>query len=367
VNLLTVALALAAIALLALVTRSVMQRRPSKGDRRPPYLVALGALIDGEDDVAFAELRNAVKLDSSNVDAYLRLGTLLRKRGNAGRALQVHRELTARGGLDDDTRSRIQRELARDWMATGNLDRAAEAAAEAVRRARNPAKALALQLEVQEARQDLAEAFRVKREILKLGGRLKEGAEELADYRARQAAPLIEAGELGAAEKILRDARRLNEGAAQTMYLWGRLKEKQGDYEGALAGWNDILDRHPQQVVHLFRSLERVHFLHGTYGDMESTYQRFLEKVPGHEDASFGLARFLRRKGQLEAALETCRTSLAHHPESETLRVLRLALLLQLGRRGEAETLLNEWISHLLGDEPARAGRETPEEEEIPS
>lgn len=366
-NMLTVALALASIALLSLVVRSILHRRPSRSDRRPPYLVALGALIDGDDEVAFAELRNAVQLDSSNVDAYLRLGTLLRKRGNTARALQVHRELTARGGLDENTRSRIQRELCRDWMKAGNLDRAAEAAAEAVKRSRNPAKALALQLEVQEARGDLAEAFRVKREIRKLEGRLRDSAGELAEYRARQAAALLESGELGEAERILREARKLDESAAQTTYLWGRLKEKQGDHDGALAAWNEILDRHPEQVVHLFRSLERVHFLQGTYGNMESTYQRFLEKVPGHEDASFGLARFLRRKGQLESALNVCRTALAHHSESETLQVLRLALLLQLGRRGEAETQLNEWISKLLGEESPGSVREEQEEEEIPS
>jgi lipopolysaccharide assembly protein B len=367
VNMLTVALALAAIALLSLVLRSILHRRPARGDRRPPYLVALGALIDDEEEIAFAELRNAVRLDSSNVDAYLRLGTLLRRRGNTSRALQVHRELTARAGLDDDMRARIQRELCRDWMKAGNLDRAAEAAAEAVKRSRNPAKALALQLEVQEARRDLAEAFRVKRELLKTEGRVRDGAEELANYRAQQASDLLDAGELASAERILREARKLDDGAAQTMYLWGRLKEKQGDHAGALAAWEEILDKHPQEVVHLFRSLERVRFLHGTYGDMESTYQRFLEKVPGHEDASFGLARFLRRKGQLDAALETCRTALAHHPDSETLRVLRLALLLQLGRRGEAEALLNEWISKLLGEEASGSVREEREEEEIPS
>lgn len=356
----TVALVLAALALLALVVRSLVNRGP-KIDRRPPYLVSLGALIDGDDELAYTELKKAVQADSSNVDAYLRLGTLLRKRGEAARALQVHRELTARPGLHDATRARIQMELCRDLVAMGKLDKAAEVAHDASKRADNPAKALELLLDVQEKRGDLTEAFRVKKELLRRGGRRADNA-ELSAYRAQQAVGPLEAGELGVAEKILREARKLDDDAPLTTYLWGRLKEKQGDHEAALSAWDEILEKHPEKVVHLFRSLERVHFLHGTYGDMEATYHRFLERVPGHEDASFGLARFLRRKGQLEAALDTCRSALAHHPESETLRVLRLALLLQIGRRAEAETLLNNWISEMLGEDT-----ESVEEEEVAS
>jgi len=357
---LTTALALAALALLALVVRSLLNRGPKIG-RRPPYLVSLGALIDGEEELAYEELKKAVQADSSNVDAYLRLGTLLRKRGEATRALQVHRELAARPGLHDATLARIQMERCRDLVALGKLDKAAEVAQEAVKRSADPAKALELLLDVQERRGDLAEAFRVKRELLRRTGR-RGDTTELGAYRALQATGPLEAGELAAAEKILREARKLDEDSPQTLYMWGRLKEKQGDHAAALAAWNEILEKHPEKVVHLFRSLERVHFLHGTYGDMEATYHRFLERVPGHEDASFGLARFLRRKGQLDAALETCRSALAHHPESETLRVLRLALLLQIGRRGEAETFLNNWISEMLGEDA-----ESVEAEEVTS
>jgi lipopolysaccharide biosynthesis regulator YciM len=334
-------------------------RRSSAKDRRPPYLVALGALIDGDKETAFTELKNAVRRDSSNVDAYLRLGDLFRERGDAERALHLHRELTARAGLDDLERARIHEALARDWLALDRLDRAAEAAQESVKRSPDPIHALELLLQIHERRDDYDEAFRTKRELLKRQGRVKTAAAELADYRAQQTRDLLDQGELSAAERLLKEARRIDESAARTAYLWGLLQEKKGDYPAALHAWEDILTRHPEQVVRLFRSLERVHFLNGTYGDMESTYHRFLEAVPGHEDASFGLARFLLRKGQLEAALKVCRTSLDHHPYSEPLRVLRLLLLLQIGRAGEAERLLNEWIGEILGEKSAPSSAAT--------
>lgn len=323
-------------------------RRPGPGTRRPPYLVALSAMIDGDEETAFREFRNAVREDSSNVDAYLRLGDLLRKRGDVDRALQLHRELTTRRGLEPDLEARVQESLCQDFIVLERWDRAADAAREAIRRAADPSAALALLLSVHERRGDLDEAYRAKRELLKRQGR---DASEACAYRAQQAEALLAKGELKEAEKLLKEARKLDADEPHARHLWGLLKEKQGDYAEAIDAWEGVLAAHPDQAAPLFLALERVHFLNGTFGGMETTYQRFLERVPGHEDASFGLARFLRRKGQIEAAMSACRRGLEANPRSAALRVLLLGLLLQAGRSGEAETLLNGWTAEFLGDE----------------
>jgi lipopolysaccharide biosynthesis regulator YciM len=340
-----------ALLLVALVLAGIVAarrfRRPRPGARRPPYLAALAALIDGDQETAYREFRNAVRQDSSNVDAYLRLGDLLRERGDIDRALQLHRELTTRRGLDGDTEARIQEALCRDLITLGRWDRAADAAREAIRRASDPSSALELLLSVHEQRADLDEAYRAKREILKRRG--GDHAADLCAYRAGQAETLLAKGELKEAEKLLKEARRLDGDEPAARYLWGLLKERQGDYAEAIDAWEGVLATHPERAAHLFLALERVHFLNGTFGGMETAYQRFLERSPGHADASFGLARFLRRKGQVDAALRSCRRGLDANPRSEALRVMMLGLLLQAGRSGEAEGLLNDWTAELLG------------------
>ena len=349
----TLLVGLAALVAIGLAAWLWSRREPS-GRQRPPYLVALGALVDGHRDLAFRELKAAVRIDSGNVDAYLRLGDLYRENGDTERALQIHRELTTRRGLDDETRSRIQVALARDLLALGRLERSVEAATEAVKRARDPAPALELLREVHEQRGDPDGAFRAVRDLAKRRGREKVAGTELADYRAEQARTLLDAGRPKDAARLLKDARRHDSQAPKVMYLTGLVCEKEGDYEEAIRAWEEILDRHPHSVVLLFRSLERVHFLRGTYSEMESTYRGFLDKVPGHEDASFGLARFLRRKGQVDAATDVCRAALDQHPESESLRVLFLLLLVQSGRSAEADSRLNDWVSEILGEDSTR-------------
>jgi lipopolysaccharide biosynthesis regulator YciM len=324
--------------------------RPKPGARQPPYLIALAALADGDEETAFREFRNAVRLDSSNVDAYLRLGDLLRKRGDLDRALQLHRELTLRRGLDPDAEARVQESLCRDLVALGRFERAADAAREAIRRARDPSSALALLLSVHEARADMDEAYRAKRELLKRRG-AGDSAAELCAYRAAQAETYFTKGDLKEAEKLLKEARRLDGDEPAARYLWGLLKERQGEYAEAIDAWEGILATHPERAAPLFLALERVHFLNGTFGGMETAYLRFLERVPGHADASFGLGRFLRRKGQVDAAIRACRRGLDAHPKSEPLRILLLGLLLQAGRSGEAEGLLNDWTAEFLADD----------------
>lgn len=339
---------LVVVGVVVVVVWSLVGGRRKARARRPPYIAALGALVDGDEETAFAELKAAVRQDTNNVDAYLRLGDLLRRRGDAERAFHLHRELASRPGLPRDEMAKVQIALSRDHRALDRPQRAADAAREAVRLSVDPAEALEELLDVQEALKDFAGAFQTKKEILKRGGRTREGTRELAEYRARQGELLLESGELKEAERVLKEARKLDAQSPQARRSWGRLRERLGDYAGAVEAWDGD--------EAMFADLERVRFLDGSFSEMEDTYSRFLEKNPGHEGATFGLARFLRRKGQMDAALEACRSGLGLHPESIDLRVLQLTLLLQAGRHGEAEASLNDWISERMGE--GRSARE---------
>jgi tetratricopeptide (TPR) repeat protein len=330
------------------------QRRRS--DRPPPYLVALGALADGDEPTAFEELKNAVRENSGNVDAYLRLGDLFRRRNDPERALHIHRELAVRKGLPRATESRIQESLCRDHLALGRLDRAEEAAKEVARLTVDSTAGPELLLAVHLKRNDKEAAFRDKREILKREGRAKTGVFELADFRADQAADLLEEGKLKEAERILKEARKIESGSRRARLHGGRLLELEGDYSGAIEAWETMLREGDEGAETLFQNLERVRFLEGSFSDMEGTYRRFLERTPTSTPATFGLARFLRRKGHLDEALEICRSGLHADAESDTLRPLLLALLLQTNRVAEAEAVLNEWMAD--GHHPPRHATE---------
>ena len=68
---------------------------------------ALFAILDEDPETAERALADAVRVDSSNVDAYLALCRFYRGRGEIGRAIRLHQNLLLRKDLDGQERSRV--------------------------------------------------------------------------------------------------------------------------------------------------------------------------------------------------------------------------------------------------------------------
>ena len=85
------------------------------------YVEALRDLLDGKQESAFTKLRQVVTEDAGNLDAYLRLGRILREHNQAERALQVHKDLTLRPDLTTADRVAILREIAADCLALDDV------------------------------------------------------------------------------------------------------------------------------------------------------------------------------------------------------------------------------------------------------
>ncbi|MCK4372694.1 MAG: hypothetical protein KAW61_06075, partial [candidate division Zixibacteria bacterium] len=113
-----VVLMIASVTLYAIYERYFRPTSRTSSDQL--YVEALQNLLDGRAETAFTKLRQVVAEDSANIDAYLRLGQILREHKRPDRALQVHKDLTLRGGLNRDQKQAILKQLTRDYAALGN-------------------------------------------------------------------------------------------------------------------------------------------------------------------------------------------------------------------------------------------------------
>ena len=82
--------------------------------------MGIDALIAGNRDAAMKHLADAVREDPRNLDGYVKLGNLLRERGQIRQAIQVHRELLVKRKLPAAIRSEIVKSLARDLAPAAN-------------------------------------------------------------------------------------------------------------------------------------------------------------------------------------------------------------------------------------------------------
>src|SRR4030065_2309470 len=73
------------------------------------FIEGLLALASGDEKLAYQKFRSVVVQDTENVEAYLLLGDLLRKKGKPEKALQIHKELGMRPSLSEGKGAEIEK------------------------------------------------------------------------------------------------------------------------------------------------------------------------------------------------------------------------------------------------------------------
>ncbi len=103
------------------------KRDGAAAPRRHPaerYFAGFNQLVDEQRDLDLDSFVESLVPDDEGVETRLVLGSLVRRRGEVDKAIRMHQTLLARPTLSPAERSRIELELARDYMAAGLLGRA---------------------------------------------------------------------------------------------------------------------------------------------------------------------------------------------------------------------------------------------------
>jgi lipopolysaccharide biosynthesis regulator YciM len=266
------------------------------------YAQGLSALIGGDRREALRRLKEAVQGDSDNLDAYIRLGDLLRESGEVQKAMAVHRDLTVRSRQSERDRARILESLTQDYLAAGRFEEAGQSAERLQRIDRQNRFAYRALQQVAEALKDWPRAVRTVEERARLENQQDKSV--LARYRGYVGSEELAAGNAKAAKQHFEEALKLDP-ACYLAYLYlGDMEQAEGNTEKAVEHWRTLALEAPQNGTLVFDRLERAFFELGHYGDVVSFYREFLHRAP-REDAVAGLlalAEIHRRKGDLAEA-----------------------------------------------------------------
>ncbi|WP_260259421.1 lipopolysaccharide assembly protein LapB [Vibrio intestinalis] len=88
------------------------------------YVTGLNLLLSDQSDKAVDHFIELLQVDTDTIDTHLALGNLFRSRGEVDRAIRIHQNLISRSGLTIDQKNIALQQLAKDYMASGFLDRA---------------------------------------------------------------------------------------------------------------------------------------------------------------------------------------------------------------------------------------------------
>jgi lipopolysaccharide biosynthesis regulator YciM len=346
------AVIVAVIVIVALIVWRARRAGARGEEEESAYEMGLDALISGDRGAAMRHLTQAVREDPRNVDAYIRLGNLLRERGQIRQATQVHRELLVKRRLPEPTRAEIVKNLALDLAEARRWPEVIEHIHSLPRPDRSDLRVLRLARDAYEATGDIDQAVHAHKEILKASSSISEPP--VGVYRAQAALGALAQGDRDRARTALSAAvKESPEAVVANLYL-GDMAAEDADLERATAFWMRIVTEKPECAGLVFERLEKAYFELGDFGRMLGIYEDVVSRSPSNVHALAGLSRMLERKGDVDDALRVAREAIKH--EGRTLLGHRrlIELLTASGRYEEAARAAEELVQSLSTEASAR-------------
>jgi lipopolysaccharide biosynthesis regulator YciM len=325
--------------------------RRTKRSETTPYVEALRDLLDGKQESAFTKLRQVVIDDSNNIDAYLRLGQILREYNRPDRALQVHKDLTLRAGLARAEKTAILRQLVLDYIAVRELPTAEAALEELISLDPQDHWAHRELLELQTKAQKWDDAYDTAVHLLKLQS--NKSKKPLAQYKYFAGLQMYKRREYHKARILFKEAIGLDPTYVQAYLAIGDSYYEEKRLEDAVNYWNKLIAAEPAQGRLVIERLKKTLFELGRFGEIMEICRNILEHDPKNIDARRMLAEFYEKKGETHLAVELLEQIVDDYPDDLTTVVALIRyyeekddtkkldeLLRTLERRQEAQSKL---------------------------
>ncbi len=275
---------------------------------------ALLAVLEREWDRAEEVLARRVRLDSDDVDAYLALARIFRRRGEVGRAIHIHQNLLLRSELPDAVRRRVLAELAADFQKGGFLRRAIASFEEVLAEDKSHRGALqALTRLYRDVRQFEA-AIDAERRLARLDGR--DASDVEADLWVDVAALARSEGRMGDARRALKKALRRDARCVRAWIALGDVEAERGRTRASLSAWRKVPDLDRRAAVDVYPRLGAALAEADRGEEHERDLAAWASADPEDPGARLALARVLAARGATEDALAELRRLLEGAPDN---------------------------------------------------
>jgi lipopolysaccharide biosynthesis regulator YciM len=309
------------------------------------YIDALKALLAGDEKLAFQRFKELVRVDPENVDAYLKLGDIFRKKNKFDKALQIHKELTLRSSLSPEEKSEVLKSLAEDYSASDNHDKAISVLEELHRSDDDDLWVKNRLISEYEKTERWEEAFELKKKMSK--HKDDEVKKALALYRVFWGKVRADKNEFHKARVAYKEALNYDETCIPAYIYLGEAYYRDGRLDDAVEYWKKLLDAVPSAGYLIFDKLEKTMFELGQYEEITEIYERISNENPKDIYALFSIANIYEKKGMIESAIEKYRQILDIDPNFLSAKLSLAKLYQEKGWKEESIDLLNGLIENL--------------------
>jgi lipopolysaccharide biosynthesis regulator YciM len=292
-------------AVTALFIISYFRKSPAspREDAASDYAEGLNFLLEGNSDGALKKLRSAVKKDSTNVNAYLKIGDILRQSGEVTRAINVHKYLTVRTGLTRKQKNDVLYSLASDYKEARQFDKALSVAEQVLQENSEESWARTMKLQCLEQKEEWGQAFQALREFDR---KQHKSNFRLALYRVEEGVKLMaERREKEARSRFKEAIKIAPECPPPYIHLADAYLSEERNQE-ALEVLRQFIERNPDQSYLAFERLKELLYQGGVYSEIENVYLEIIEQQPDNLQAHLALVENYEKKGEIEKAIDVC-------------------------------------------------------------
>ncbi|NIU94119.1 tetratricopeptide repeat protein [candidate division KSB1 bacterium] len=297
------------------------------------YAEGLNLLLEGNREVALKKLKEAVSKDSNNVDAYLKIGDILREMGQIERAINVHKYLTVRSGLTFKQRSDILWSLTKDYESAKEYDKALGVVNKVLAEDKNMRWAKEMKVQLHEQKEEWENAFQAYKQLHKKNGR-KSG--RLALYRVQQGMQFIENGHEKEAQNCFRDAIKIDPTTPPAYIYLADSYRRESRKRDALKVLKEFVERVPNQSYLAFERIQQLLYEGGVFGEIENLYLDIIRTQPNNLMARLALIEIYEKKGEIEKAIDTSLEVLEQEPTNKQAKKYLVKLYHKTGANDKA-------------------------------
>lgn len=309
--------------------------RRSGGPPERLFRRALRNLVSGREEAAEEDLTAIVRNDSSEVEAYLGLAEIYRRREEIGRAITMYQNLNLRNDLDDEQREVVLCGLGLAFESGGFMPRAVATFEQVLERRPDQRTALEALMRLLPQQGDLERALVVRRRW----GRKHGAADPVAEAAllAEIARTRLDEGRDGMAERAARRALRLDATATTAHLILAEVAAHARRPKRVVGHLLDAIESAPERLPELLPRLEAA-WPEGA-GRRGTWIEHLRELAREHADEPAyvaALARALVEAGESEAGLEVLEAGLVRWPDHMGLQAAMGRILIANGRDAEA-------------------------------
>lgn len=207
------------------------------------YLQTVARSAEVSADPSLTAVARALAFDAENFEAHLSLGAMFRRRGELGRATELHERLRSLPGISREQADNADFELGRDYFVAGMLDRAELQFQGLVDRQSQFAQQALRQLaRIYELERDWHSALTVAERLAAVEPSVSASA---AHYCCELAEKELGAGESSVARRLLRRALDFDARCIRARLDLIELDILGGSVDGAIAELRDLLRENP--------------------------------------------------------------------------------------------------------------------------